>query len=116
MAAAGRALPILGRYLVELMPSSKNLDDLQRLSARARAAADALTAQGHAVRLLRSVFMPEDGSWLLLFDASSAVAVESLCRMAALLPAANSGGVLTLRQPDGTSGLTGSELQGGTTA
>lgn len=78
------AAPRLSRYLVELTPVHNGFDDIQAISARSRAACDELTEQNIAVRLLRSVFVPDDGSCYLLFEALSAEAVGQAARLAAL--------------------------------
>jgi hypothetical protein len=74
----------LGRYFVELAPLANGYDDLLALTERSRAACAQLTRDNVNVRLLRSIFLPEDGTCLLLFDADSAPAVEEASRMAAL--------------------------------
>lgn len=51
--------------------------DIRDLAARTRAACEALSKEGVPVRLLRSVFVPEDGSCLLVFEARDADAVHS---------------------------------------
>ncbi len=71
------------RYLVELTPLADSLDDIQALVARARVATEELSRLGTRVRLLRSVFLPEDGSFFLLFEGGSAWAAEEASRQAA---------------------------------
>lgn len=65
------------RYLVEVAPPDGGQIDVGDLASRARAACEALPREGVPVRLLRSVFVPEDGSCLLVFEASDADAVRS---------------------------------------
>lgn len=60
------------RYLVELTPTESGFDDIQALATRSRAASEALSRNGTPVRFLRAVFVPEDGSCFLLFEAPSA--------------------------------------------
>ena len=71
------------RYLVELTPLADSLDDTPALLARARLATEDLSRLGTPVRLLRSVFVPDDRSFLLLFEGSSAWAAEEVGRRAA---------------------------------
>lgn len=82
--ATTRGSAPLGRFLVELTPARAGFDDILALAARARAACRDLTHQGTPVRFLRSVFVPDDGTCLLLFDATSAEAVEEAGRRAEL--------------------------------
>jgi len=53
-------------------------------SARARAAAQALSRGGTSVRYVSSIFVPEDETCFLLFEAESAAAVEAAVRRAQL--------------------------------
>ena len=72
------------RYLVELSPPDGGFDDIHSLGARSRAASEELSRRGTAVRFLRSVFLPEDGSCLLVFEAASGEAVTEACKRAAI--------------------------------
>jgi hypothetical protein len=74
----------LGRYLLELAPRQAGYEDIRSLADRTRQACAALSRDGVTVRLLRSVFVPEDGTCLLVFDASSAPAVADAGRLAGL--------------------------------
>jgi len=76
--------PSLSRFLLELTPAENGFDDIAALSARSRAACDELTDDSASVRLLRSVFVPEDGSCFLLFEASSAPEVQKVAGLAAV--------------------------------
>lgn len=67
----------LNRYLVELTPPANGFEDIQLLSDRSRAACLELTRQNNPVRLLRTVFVPEDGTCLLLVEARSARAAAT---------------------------------------
>ena len=96
----------LGRFLVELTPAETGIDDIQALAARSRAACRDLTRQGMPVRFLRSVFLPDDGTCLLLFDATSAAAVEEAGRRAEL----HAGPVSELARP---AVADGAERRGG---
>jgi hypothetical protein len=72
----GESTQELARYLVEVTPPPDREPDIGELAARARAASEAVSKDGALVRLLRSVFVPEDGSCLLVFEATSAEAVR----------------------------------------
>ena len=69
----------MARYLAELYLSRDGAgDDITAVAARARA------ADGTQVRYLRSIFVPEDETWFLLYDAPSAAAVEEALARAGL--------------------------------
>jgi len=72
------------RFLVELERPSDGWGELQAVTARARAAADQLTAEGLSVRFLRAIFVPEDGSCCFLYEAGSSEAVGEAGRRAQL--------------------------------
>ena len=72
------------RFFVELAPRASGFEDIQALTARSRAASEALARAGTPVRFLRSVFVPEDGSCYLLFEGSSRDAVHEACRRASV--------------------------------
>jgi hypothetical protein len=76
--------PKLGRYLLELAPRQTGYEDIRSLAERTRWACTQVTHDDVTVRLLRSVFVPEDGTCLLVFDATSAPAVAEAGRLAAL--------------------------------
>lgn len=64
------------RYLVELAGGTDStLAGVQALAQRARKAAAEVTESGTPVRVLRVVFVPEDGSRFLLYEAESEHAV-----------------------------------------
>ena len=63
-------------YVVEAYVSRLCGDDLAALERRARRGAAAVTRAGQPVRYVRSVFLPEDETCLLFFEAVSAEAVE----------------------------------------
>lgn len=63
------------RFLVELRPADTGYDDIRLIGERCREACASLDRGGICVRLLRSVFVPEDGSCLLVYEAESARAV-----------------------------------------
>ena len=62
-------------YLAELYRASAGSGDLAEAAARARAAASAMNRAGPRVRYVRSVFIPADETWFLLYDASTAADV-----------------------------------------
>ena len=67
----------LGRYLVEL----RGTGDERALPASVEAArrrATGLATANDPVRVLRSVYVPEDGTWFLLVEAPSVEHVERL--------------------------------------
>lgn len=58
-------------YLAELYRATAGSGDLAEAAARARAAASALASGGTRVRYIRSVFVPADETWFLLYDAAT---------------------------------------------
>ncbi len=66
----------MGRYLVELYLSKSGAGDMRSATARARAAAAEVSTAGAHVQCLRSIFVPEDETWFLLYEASSAATVS----------------------------------------
>jgi len=72
----------LSRFILELTPGDDGLEDIQKVSARSRAACDEMSADSAPIRFLRSLFVPEDGSCFLLFEAASSRTVEEVTRKA----------------------------------
>jgi hypothetical protein len=73
-------------YLVDsYLPRSRS-GDLSELIARLRAAAETLTAEGTAVRHVRSSFLPADELLLHLVEAESAEAAGEATRRAGIAP------------------------------
>jgi hypothetical protein len=68
-------------YLIEAYVASLDMTDIQE---RARAAAEAMKNEGHAIRYLRSVLIRVDETCFHLFDAVSEDAVVELARRAHL--------------------------------
>ncbi|MGH2786108.1 MAG: nickel-binding protein [Actinomycetota bacterium] len=62
--------PAARRYVVEVEMMG-GYPDVHELSARVRAAAGAMQVAGTNVRFVRTVFVPEDGACLLVFEATS---------------------------------------------
>ena len=73
------------RYLVELTPPEGGFEDIQSLGAGSRVASEEVSRDGTPVRFLRSVFVPEDNSCLLVFEGSREAVLEA-CRRADLVP------------------------------
>ena len=71
-------------YLVELYVSHTDAGPLRKQIETARLAAEELSSQGTPVLQLRSIFVPEDETCLLLYEAGSVEAVQEVARRAAL--------------------------------
>ena len=69
-------------YLVEL--PAGDATDLAAAGERARTAAEQLTREGTAVRWIRSVYVPEYDTCLLVFEAPTSEAVDLTGRRAGL--------------------------------
>ena len=63
-------------FVVEIYVSRNAAGEPERMIQRVEQAAHAATAAGEPVRYVRSIFVPEDESCLLVVEASSAEAVE----------------------------------------
>lgn len=74
----------LTRYLVELAPPAGGWGELEVVTARARAGAEELAAEGAPVRFLRAIFVPEDESCCFLYEARSIEVVVEAGRRATL--------------------------------
>jgi hypothetical protein len=75
------------RYLVELYLPRGSAGGLEQAAARAGAEAGRLSEEGVEVRCLRSIFVPADETWFLLYDAPCAAAVQMALDRAGLGPA-----------------------------
>ena len=62
----------MAEYLVELYVAQGDHDTARQYAARAELAAAELTREGRPVRCVRSIFVPEDETCFLLFEADSA--------------------------------------------
>ena len=71
-------------FLVELYVSRTDAAAVERSATRARLAAERLTREGKPVRYQRAIFVPEDETCFLLFDAASALHVREAARRADL--------------------------------
>jgi hypothetical protein len=72
----------MAEYLVEMYVARTDADAVGRGSELARAAAEELEREGTAVRYLRSMFVPEDETCFLVYEAESAEAVRSAAERA----------------------------------
>ncbi len=91
----------LSRYLVELRPSASGFEDIQSLGASTRAASEDLSRDGTPVRFLRSVFVPEDGRCLLVFEGASGEIVIEACRRAGIVTERISEALDPNEEPEG---------------
>jgi Protein of unknown function (DUF4242) len=66
----------MGRYLAELYLSKSAAGDVASATARARAATADAEDDDMPIRCLRSIFVPEDETWFLLYEAPTAAAVK----------------------------------------
>lgn len=71
-------------FLVELYVPQADGAAVERKARRARLAALELTREGRSVRYVRSIFVPEDETCFLLFEAATAGDVEEAARRASL--------------------------------
>lgn len=73
-------------YTVELHLPQAGCVDVQEAAARAREATEEMRREGHEVRFLRSVFVPEDDACFLLYEGPSAESVRAAALRAKLGP------------------------------
>jgi hypothetical protein len=71
-------------YLLELYVARADAVAVERGSERVRRAAEEHTREGTPVRYLRSIFVPDDETCFVIFEAGSAEAVREVARRAAL--------------------------------
>jgi hypothetical protein len=71
-------------YLIELYVGQADAAAIEREGERARSAAEEATRMGTPVHYLGSIFVPEDETCFLLFEAGSAEAVRETATLAAL--------------------------------
>lgn len=74
----------MAEYLLELYVSRSDAAAVGQESERARRAALELTGEGTPVRYLRSIFVPEDETCFLLYQAESIDAVRLAAERAGL--------------------------------
>jgi hypothetical protein len=72
----------VAHYLVELYLSRMGAGGLEAAAARARGAAETLSSQGLAVRYVRSIFVPDDETLFIVFEASGPAAIEAVLERA----------------------------------
>lgn len=68
------------RFLVELRPTTVSFDEVEAISRRAFAVALELAGRGLAIRFVRAVAVPEDGTCLLIWDGRSRLEVRAALR------------------------------------
>jgi hypothetical protein len=76
----------MAEYLVELYVSRSDAAGAGQGAERARLAAEQLRREGAAVWYVRSMFVPEDETCFLLYEADSVADVEEAARRASLRP------------------------------
>ena len=74
----------MAQFLLECYVARTDGTAAKRGEERARIAADELTRDGTAVRLLRAIFVPEDETCFYLYEAETVDAVREAARRAAL--------------------------------
>lgn len=74
----------MGTYLIETYLSRAVPGEPDRTIARAVAAVDRLHAAGEPIRYLRAIFVPDDETCLLLFEAASISLVRVAAKAAGL--------------------------------
>jgi hypothetical protein len=72
----------MAEFVVELYASRHDAAALDRGAKRIRLAAEELSRDGTPVRYLRRIFVPEDETCLLLYEAESATVVGEATRRA----------------------------------
>jgi hypothetical protein len=71
-------------FLIELYVPRADAAGVERNAVRARLAAEELNRSGTSVRYLRSIFVPEDETCFLLYEAARVEDVEQAAREASL--------------------------------
>jgi hypothetical protein len=74
----------LARYTVELRLPETGWTDIRDATARARQVTEELRREGHHVRFLRSIFVPEDDACFFLYEGPSARVVKAAALRAEL--------------------------------
>ena len=74
----------MAEFLVELYVSRLDAQAAERGAERARRAAEHLTRRGTPVRYVRGLFVPEDETCFLLYEAASPETVHEAARLAGL--------------------------------
>ena len=76
----------MATFVVETYLSARSEVEPEATIARAIEAAAELVASGQPVRYLRSIFIPDDETCLLLFEAASSDALTALTERAGIDP------------------------------
>jgi Protein of unknown function (DUF4242) len=71
-------------YLLEVYAARTDGRAVEDAAGRARAAADALAAEGPRVRYVRAIFVPEDETCFYVYEADSVGTVHEVARRAGL--------------------------------
>ena len=71
-------------FLIEQYVSRTDTAAVERDAERARVAAEELSRKGTSVRYLRSIFVPDDETCFLLYEAESVGVVREAARLAGL--------------------------------
>jgi Protein of unknown function (DUF4242) len=71
-------------YLLELYVARADAAAVEQGAARVRRAAEDYSREGTPVRYLRSIYVPDDETCFLIFEAPSAEAVREVARRAPL--------------------------------
>ena len=74
----------MAEFVLEFYASRTDTAAVRRGARRARLAADALTREGTPVRYLRSIYVPEDETCFVLYEAASSDAVQKAAARADL--------------------------------
>jgi len=74
----------VGTYLIETYLSPAVTGEPERTIARAVAATDRMHAAGEWIRYLRAIFVPDDETCILLFEAESISLVRAAAEAAGL--------------------------------
>jgi hypothetical protein len=74
----------MAEYLVELYVSREDAALVEHSVEQAQSAAAQLTEEGTPVRYVQAIFVPEDETCFLLYEAESAEAVREAARRAGL--------------------------------
>ena len=74
----------MAEFLVELYVSRADGNAVEREARHTRRAAAALSAEGRPVRVIRSIFVPEDETGFLLVEADTAETVHEAATRAAV--------------------------------
>ena len=74
----------MAEFLIECYAARTDGAAIERDEQRARLAAGELTREGTPIRLVRSIFVPEDETCFYLYEAETVEAVREAARRAAL--------------------------------